>query len=687
MNKISTLLCGIAFFILSESQAQQTFTSAKISIDYKTSLDSATLLIRDGRIVDIGKGLTIPAEAVVFDLKGKLIYPSLIDIFTDYGIPEVKRPGGGDGSPQFLSNTKGAYGWNQAIRAEYDAYRNFSVEPKKAEEWRKLGFGTVMSVCDRAAANFSFDKGSSTQDYPSSLMGSIALLRQTYYDSQWYTNGGYKLEYNISLDAFSKLHNLPKIFDAGDKQNELRADKIGEEFGVNYILKGNGDEYERINGNSFIVPLNFPDAYDLSDPYDALAISYRQMKQWELAPGNPAALEKAGVNFALTASDLKNKADLWKNIRKAIDNGLSPQQALKSLTQIPAELLGLSDQVGALKKGMLANFIITSRSLFEKENLILENWVKGIRYQISDYSGADIRGNYTLTIGTLSPMRLKIGGEMLSPEASVFEDTTSIKVILSRIGNQMNIQFELKKKETKGIYRLGGSSDESSVKQITGNAQLPGGEWVNWSARMDSAFVQVVKRDTTKKDTTAPGPLTFPNCAYGWKELPKPLTTLFTNTTVWTNESEGILQNADVLIVDGKISQVGKKISPPAGAQVIDGSGMHLTSGIIDEHSHIAVSDAVNEATQSSSAEVRIGDVVDADDIQIYRQLAGGVTCSHLLHGSANAIGGQTQLIKLRWGQSPEGLKFSGWPGFIKFALGENVKQANWGDRQVSRFP
>ena len=132
-----------------------------------------------------------------------------------------------------------------------------------------------------------------------------------------------------------------------------------------------------------------------------------------------------------------------------------------------------------------------------------------------------------------------------------------------------------------------------------------------------------------------------------------------------------------VLIVDGKISQVGKKISPPAGAQVIDGSGMHLTSGIIDEHSHIAVSDAVNEATQSSSAEVRIGDVVDADDIQIYRQLAGGVTCSHLLHGSANAIGGQTQLIKLRWGQSPEGLKFSGWPGFIKFALGENVKQAN----------
>ena len=91
--------------------------------------------------------------------------------------------------------------------------------------------------------------------------------------------------------------------------------------------------------------------------------------------------------------------------------------------------------------------------------------------------------------------------------------------------------------------------------------------------------------------------------------------------------------------------------------------------------------------TQSSSAEVRIGDVIDGEDIQIWRQLSGGVTCAHILHGSANAIGGQTQLIKLRWGQSPENLKFPGWPGFIKFALGENVKQSNWGDRQVIRFP
>src|SRR5207237_949253 len=104
----------------------------------------------------------------------------------------------------------------------------------------------------------------------------------------------------------------------------------------------------------------------------------------------------------------------------------------------------------------------------------------------------------------------------------------------------------------------------------------------------------------------------------------------------------------DVLITDGKIKQVGKNISAP-GARIIDCTGKHLTSGIIDEHSHIAISEGVNEGTQSVTSEVRIGDVVNSEDINIYRQLAGGVTCSHLLHGSSNNIGGQTQLVKLRW--------------------------------------
>jgi imidazolonepropionase-like amidohydrolase len=729
MKKYIVLLLCAFVFIAKKSAGQVTFPvngttdpkhityafiNAKIFIDYKTSIDSAVLIIRDGIIIDEGRGLKIPVDAEVYDLKGKYIYPSFIDIFSDYGLPEIRKPKPEE-APQLNSSVKGAYGWNQAIHSEYDAYKNFSADAKKAEELRKLGFGSVNSIYrdgiargtsvvatlaegkenemlikDQAAANYSFDKGTSTQDYPESLMGSIALLRQTYYDAQWYSSGGYKKEYNISLDAWNKIQTLPQIFEAGDKQNELRADKIGDEFKVGYIIKGTGDEYQRLNemkamNDPLIVPLNFPDAFDVTDPYDALNISLFQMKHWELDPTNPSALEKAQISFALTAADLKDKNNFWKNLRKSIEYGLTEQTALKSLTQVPAELLHVSDQVGSLKKGMLANFIVTSKNIFDKDAVIFDNWIKGSRYKINDFDVKDIRGTYSLMIGTISVMKLKVTGEMTSPEMKLTEDSSSLNVNYTRQGTLINLQFE-KKKEPKGVYRLTGYVNDDKPSDWKGNAQLPNGTWVKWSVKLDSAFAEQEKRDTTKKDSLKLGALTYPNMAYGWKELPKAKTVLIKNATVWTNESEGILQNTDVLFADGKVKQVGKNLSS-SGAEIVDGTGKHLTSGIIDEHSHIAVTDGVNEGTESASSEVRIADVIDCEDVQIYRQLAGGVTTSHILHGSANAIGGQTQLIKERWGRAPEELKFQNSPGFIKFALGENVKQSNWGDKQTVRFP
>jgi imidazolonepropionase-like amidohydrolase len=117
---------------------------------------------------------------------------------------------------------------------------------------------------------------------------------------------------------------------------------------------------------------------------------------------------------------------------------------------------------------------------------------------------------------------------------------------------------------------------------------------------------------------------------------------------------------------------------------VIDATGKHITAGIIDEHTHIALL-SVNEGGQNSSAEVTMEDVVDHEDINIYRNLAGGVTSAQLLHGSANPIGGRSAIIKLKWGESPDQMIYSNSPKFIKFALGENVKQSNWSS--FSRFP
>jgi len=169
------------------------------------------------------------------------------------------------------------------------------------------------------------------------------------------------------------------------------------------------------------------------------------------------------------------------------------------------------------------------------------------------------------------------------------------------------------------------------------------------------------------------GKVTYPFGAYGWDSLPHRENLLIRNATVWTNEKEGILSNTDVLVKNGKIVQIGKNLSD-ASAKIIDGTGQYLAPGIIDEHSHIAAF-SINESSQSVTFEVRIGDNLDPEDVEIYRQLGGGVTSSHILHGSANTIGGQTQLIKLRWGVNDEDLKFKDADPFIKFALGENVKR------------
>jgi N-acetylglucosamine-6-phosphate deacetylase len=148
-----------------------------------------------------------------------------------------------------------------------------------------------------------------------------------------------------------------------------------------------------------------------------------------------------------------------------------------------------------------------------------------------------------------------------------------------------------------------------------------------------------------------------------------------------------VIKKGTILIDDGRVIGVGRTLLVPDNATIVDLRGRHITPGIIDCHSHMATDGGVNESTQAVTCEVRIGDFVDCDDISIYRQLAGGVTTSNILHGSANPIGGQNQVIKLRWGSTGEKMKFSEAPTGVKFALGENVKQSNWGDEYTTRYP
>jgi imidazolonepropionase-like amidohydrolase len=159
--------------------------------------------------------------------------------------------------------------------------------------------------------------------------------------------------------------------------------------------------------------------------------------------------------------------------------------------------------------------------------------------------------------------------------------------------------------------------------------------------------------------------------------LPNQTATLSKNATVWTSEAAGKLENTDVLLKNVRIARIGKNLALPKGGRSIDSTGKHLGPRIIDEHSHLAISGGVNEGTQAVTSEVSIGDVVDNEDVCTYRDLAGGVVAAQLLQGSANPIGGQSALVKMRWSSTPGEMKISGALGFITFALGENVKQSN----------
>ncbi len=704
------------------------FKNAKIIVDPKNTIEKGTLLIKDGIIIQAAAEVKIPQGAVVMDMNGKSIYPSLIDLNSSYGMPEVKRAAGGgrQGGPQMESGNRGAYNWNQAIKPESDAVKMFSIDSKAAEEMRKLGFGAVLTsqkdgiargsavlvslaetqengvvLKDQAAATYSFDKGSSTQDYPSSLMGAIALLRQTYLDAAWYKSDPGKKEYNISLEAFNRLQSLPQIFETGDKFSSLRADKIGDEFKVKYIIKGSGTEYQRKEEIfstfcSYILPLNFPAPYDVEDPYDAQLVSLEDMKHWEMAPANAGIMEKKGLVFALTASDLKEKSAFWKNLRKAIEYGLSEREALNALTTIPASMMGMENKLGSLKAGMIASFIVTSGNLFDEKTSIFENWVQGVPYRLNDPNAPDLRGTYTLTTRGVINNTLKIGGEVEKLKANL-EDSAKSSVSISVSAGTISLSYTLKGEA--GPTRLSGTiTMKDSTPRFSGRGQSTEGVWFDWSAERTAGFIRPGKKDSVKKAAPEFGEVIYPFCAYGYRTDTNKLlyrfmhrwdAILIKNTTIWTNEAEGILQNKDVLITEGKIVRIGDNLSVPKTVKAIeiDGKGKHLTAGIIDEHSHIAIAGNANEGTQASSAEVRIGDVVNPEDINIYRQLAGGVTASQLLHGSANPIGGQSALIKLRWGLAPEEMKIYRAPGFIKFALGENVKQSNWGDNNTLRFP
>lgn len=691
------------------------FINACIYKSYNAVIDTGTLIINKGKVESIGKNLPIPADAVVINLKNKFIYPGFIDIYSSYGMPEVKRsPRNFEFNDRQLSPVrKGAFAWNDALKTDFNAIDNFTADPTKSKSYLEAGFcavnthrmdgisrGTSALVClsdqrenllvikDKASHLLSFSKGTSTQSYPGSLMGVIALLRQTYLDGDWYAKVGFKEQYNLSLAAWNDVQKLPQIFDCGDKLNELRAAKIAKEFNKNYIFKGGGNEYQRVDElkldiKQLVLPVNFPEAYDVEDPNIAERISLSDLKHWELAPSNPKIISESGIEIALTTDGLDKLSSFKTKLLESIAMGLKKETALKALTYNPAYWLNALDKTGTLDVGKIANFFISDSDYFNKNSKILQTWSNGVPSGIIDYNIEITAGKYNLEISGKEKMTLVFEKDGAKYKTFLLENDTS-KISVNNTINQNLITISyIPVKSEKKYVRLSGAiyTDE-----IVGTGFDALGYPVSWKATLNPSTPK--STISTKKDSadivSPVSKIVFPWNGYGWQNKPTQKDYLIKNATLWTNEKEGTLYSTDLLIKNGKIEKIGKNIKAP-NAILIDATGKHVSAGIIDEHSHIAIEGGVNECTQANTAEVRIGDVIDCDDINIYRQLSGGVTAAQLLHGSCNPVGGQSAIIKLRWGFTPEQMKIENADGFIKFALGENVKSS--GSRSNNRYP
>ncbi len=686
-------------------------------------LDDATIVIRDGLVQAVGRGMEAPAGARVWDLDGLTVYPGFIDAHADLDMDAV--PEGGDIGPTH---------WNPQVRAWFSTTRNLADDEDRRAALRSQGFGTALvvpkegifrgtasvvnlgdegvrervlrpDVAQAIGFQRSFDLGGS---YPNSAMGTIALMKQTLMDAEWYQRAwdAYESSGRAFLppetsEALAALEDAvegsqPVVFETGGEEEYLRAHSLSSEFGLTPWFRGSGLEYRLIDvlrgrSDPLVVPLDFPDAPDVGHPGAALDASVADLRHWYLAPTNPAQLAEAGVRFAITTDGLSSLNEFLPNLRIAVARGLATDDALAALTTTPASWLGIDRTHGTIAEGKVANLIVSEGDLFTEEATVRDVWVQGRVYGVTRPAQIDPRGTWQIASddqwgfdadlvleGPLNRLRgyLDVGSTGPELPGGARIDLASASAVAET--GRIEARFNGEALGYQGMALLSGSVQGD---EFYGWTSLPNGADPSFRGTRTEEF-EGPSRGTVAMDVPEIDlPFIRPMMDYGRTSIPEqPAAVVVRNATVWTQGPQGMLEGADLLVRAGRVEAVGMDLDAPGGAVEIDATGKHVTPGMIDPHIHSGVS-AVNESGFAIVPEVRMGDVVTHNNIWMYRQVAGGLTTAHIKHGSANPIGGENVFVKMRWGSLPDDLKLENAPRTVKFALGENPK------RRQGRYP
>ncbi len=455
-------------------------TGVRIVVAPGHVIENGTVVLRDGLIEAAGAGIAVPADARVWEGKGLTVYAGLVDPYTVRALPEPKD---GEKTAEWANASalvrpeRDPLPWlGDAAAAKKLRDAGFTTAAVAAKDGMFRGPSVVLELGDGPARenllrsgfaqNVTIKPSGARRDaeaYPSSLMGAVALFRQTLNDAVWYAKAkaAYQRNPRQERPAFdAALESLQPaatgaqlvVFETDDVLDILRDARLAKEFKLKTAIVGNGEEYKRLadvraTGLPLLLPIAFPKAPSLDGDRDP-NVDLEVLRHWDAAPANPKKVLDAGIETAFTAFGNDDPKKVYENLAKAIQRGLTAEQALAGFTTAPAKYLGLQDRIGTVEAGKLANLLVVEGDLFVEKPKIREVWVEGTRYEVKDSKPAEIEpaGTWELTVKTPTgrdiPNLLEITGKADAPKGKLTAAGKTIDVDVTVSGSKIEISFD-----------------------------------------------------------------------------------------------------------------------------------------------------------------------------------------------------------------------------------------------------
>ena len=625
---------------------------ATVVVKPDVTITNATVIIRDGRIQAVTEKGQAPDTAREWDMTGLTLYAGFIDPYVTEAKPisttmTQSITGTGTtaaGKPGFLGSpgneldpgTTGPGSGLSTMKPEHDVTEAFSPKPDTNQALRAQGFTAAVltpakGIIRGQSALISLGQGS-----PNQLIIKPLLFQHIVFDTKASKPGEFPKSLMGVISAIRQTLSDAQHYNEIWNYHRANADTTkrpahNKSLGTLQSVLKNGQPVIIEPGSVLMVDK----AIRLADEFGIQPVIVATGHEWR----RPDLVKASAARFIVPI-----------NLPKAPKMPSDSEWELVSLDQLRTWDWAAENPVLLQKNGL--EIALTTHGLKDKKKF-RENLLKVIERGLPKRDA----------LAALTTIPAKLAG--------VADQLGTIEV--GKLANLVVVEGDYfnPKSKLKGVW-------------IEGRRTTFEPEKLAWIDKKKEEEKNGEKSDDKKEDKPDARLARSP---IGEHNVLEPAAVLIRNATLWTSSKRGVLKKHDLLIADGKIKKIGRGLQQPDNAHVIEAKGKHVTAGLIDAHNHSMILGGVNEGTLPSSAMVSIGDVVNSESPEIYRQLAGGLTVANLLHGSANPIGGQNAIIKLRLGQGPEALKFKAAPPGIKFALGENVKQSNWGDDKNTRFP